>query len=87
MAQPIRVGIAGAGLIGQVHAAALRQVPEAALVAVADPVPGKAAAFVPEHAPGAAAYESIQTMLAAGAVEAVCVCTPHPQSPLRPVRR
>lgn len=79
MAQPIRVGIAGAGLIGQVHAAALRQLPEAELAAVADPVPGKAAAFVREHAPGAAAYASIQTMLADGAVEMVCVCTPHPQ--------
>ena len=77
--RPIRVGIAGAGLIGQVHAAALRQLPEAEIVAVADPMPGKAAAFAPAHAPGAATFEDIAAMLERGGVEAVCVCTPHPQ--------
>lgn len=77
--QPIRMGIAGAGLIAQIHAAAVRQLPEATLVAVADPIPGKAAAFVERHAPGAAAFESVEAMLESGRVEAVCVCTPHPQ--------
>jgi predicted dehydrogenase len=52
---------------------------EAQIVAVCDPVPGKAAAFAPTHAPGAVAFDSIEAMLAGGGVEAVCVCTPHPQ--------
>jgi predicted dehydrogenase len=73
------VGIAGTGLIGQIHAAAVRKLPEAELAAVCDPLPGKAAAFAGQHAPGAAAFESVEAMLAAGEVEAVCVCTPHPQ--------
>jgi predicted dehydrogenase len=76
---PIRIGIAGTGLIGQIHAAALRQLPEAAVVAVADPMPGKAAAFAADHAAGAQAFSSVEAMLAAGTVQAVCVCTPHPQ--------
>jgi UDP-N-acetyl-2-amino-2-deoxyglucuronate dehydrogenase len=75
----IRVGIAGAGLIGQVHAAALRSLPEADLVAVCDAIPGKAAVFVPDHAPGAAVFDDLTTMLEQGQVEVVCVCTPHPQ--------
>jgi UDP-N-acetyl-2-amino-2-deoxyglucuronate dehydrogenase len=48
-------------------------------VAWADPVPGKAAAFVPGHAPDATAFESVEAMLGSGQIEAVCVCTPHPQ--------
>jgi predicted dehydrogenase len=75
----IRVGIVGAGLIGRTHAAAVRRLPEATLTAVCDPIPGKAAEFVVTDAPGAVAFTSLDAMLAAGAVDAVCVCTPHPQ--------
>jgi predicted dehydrogenase len=62
-----------------VHAAALRSLPEAAITAVCDPMPGKAAEFIPEHAPNAAAFDRVEAMLEAGLVDAVCVCTPHPQ--------
>src|SRR5579862_1297323 len=77
--EPVRVGIVGAGLIGAVHAAAVRSLPEAVLVAACDPIPGKAGDFVAKYAPGARAYESLDELLESGNVEAVCVCTPHPQ--------
>lgn len=77
--EKIRVGIVGAGLIGHVHAAAVRSLSEAELVAVCDPIPGKAADFVATDVPGALAFDSLEEMLEAADVEAVCVCTPHPQ--------
>lgn len=73
------VGIVGAGLIAQHHAAALRSLPEADLVAVCDPVPDKARGFAADHAPGALAFEDLHGMLDAVRLDAVCVCTPHPQ--------
>lgn len=75
----IPVGIVGAGLIGAVHAAAVASLPQADLVAVCDAVPGKAAEFVARHAPGARAFDGLAAMLDARLVDAVCVCTPHPQ--------
>ena len=75
----VRVGIVGTGLIGQIHAAAVRTLPEAALTAVCDAIPGKAAQFVPDHAPGARPFDDLSAMLDARLVDAVCVCTPHPE--------
>jgi UDP-N-acetyl-2-amino-2-deoxyglucuronate dehydrogenase len=75
----IRVGIVGAGLIGQVHADALILLPEARLTAVCDPVPGRATSFAAAKAPDARAFESLDALLEARAVDAICVCTPHPQ--------
>lgn len=74
-----RVGIVGTGLIGRVHAAAVRTLPEAVLTAVCDPIPGKAAEFAATEAPGAVPFENLASMLSARVVDAVCVCTPHPQ--------
>jgi predicted dehydrogenase len=74
-----RVGIVGAGLIGQIHAAAVQSLPDAAVTAVCDVEPGKAARFVPGHAPAAAAFDDLTALLDAKLVDAVCVCTPHPQ--------
>src|SRR6186713_2258887 len=75
----VRVAIVGSGLIGAIHAAAVRLLPDAALTAACDAVPGKAAAFVGEHAPGAQPFDDLATLLDARIVDAVCVCTPHPQ--------
>ena len=77
--QTVRVGIVGTGLIGQIHAAALRSLPDTAVTAVCDAVPGKAAQFATDHAPAATPFEDLSAMLDAGLVEAVCVCTPHPE--------
>ncbi|MGB2753940.1 MAG: Gfo/Idh/MocA family oxidoreductase [Phycisphaerae bacterium] len=44
-----RVGLIGTGFIGDIHAAAFKMVPEAEVVAVASPTPGKAKAFAGER--------------------------------------
>lgn len=75
----VRVGIVGGGLIGGIHAAAVKLLPAAELTAVCDAVPGKAASFAATHAPSAQAFDDLSAMLDAGLVDAVCVCTPHPQ--------
>ncbi len=75
----VRVGIVGSGLIGGIHAAAVNLLPDAVLTAACDAVPGKAASFAAEHAPGARPFDDLPAMLDAGLVDAVCVCTPHPQ--------
>jgi UDP-N-acetyl-2-amino-2-deoxyglucuronate dehydrogenase len=77
--EKIRVGIVGAGLIGRVHAAALRTLPEAEITAICDPIPDKAAEFAATEAPDAVPFERLETMLEVGLIDAVCVCTPHPQ--------
>ena len=41
----VRFGIVGGGAIGPTHAGALKQIPEAALLAVADLIPERAAAM------------------------------------------
>jgi predicted dehydrogenase len=78
-ARKVRVGIVGSGLIGRVHTQAVRSLPEAEVTAACDDVPGKAAELVAAEAPGAAAFDGLTRMLDAGLVDAVCVCTPHPQ--------
>ncbi len=68
----IRIGLVGAGRIGASHAAVLaRRVPEALLVAVADPRPG-AAAVVADPL-GARAETSVEALVAAEDVDAVVV--------------
>lgn len=66
--------IVGAGLIAPVHAAAIREIPGAELVAVVDPAPGVAARRgealgVPHHAELDAALDRPD-------VDVVCVCAP-----------
>jgi myo-inositol 2-dehydrogenase/D-chiro-inositol 1-dehydrogenase len=69
---PVRVALIGAGRIGASHAAVLaRRVPEADLVAVADPRPGAAEAVA---APlGARGVTDVDEVLRAGDVDAVVV--------------
>lgn len=72
--ETIRVGFAGAGYIAGWHAAALQAVPGVRLAAVADPARSAAASLAATH--GAAAFASVEDMLAAGACDAVHVLTP-----------
>jgi len=77
--EPFGVGIVGAGVIGQVHAAALGSVPGARLVAVADVVPEAARALAATH--GVEAADSLDELLARPDVEVVILATPsglHP---------
>lgn len=63
MTTPLRIVIAGAGYIASVHARCLRAHPDAAIVGICDIEPGKAEAFIAQHAPGAAAFRDFAAML------------------------
>jgi predicted dehydrogenase len=69
----LTVGLLGAGMIAGVHAHAYRDSPGVRVVAVADPVPGKAGRIAEAH--GAEVVGGLDDLLAAG-VDVVDVCTP-----------
>jgi UDP-N-acetylglucosamine 3-dehydrogenase len=69
----IRVGIAGAGLIGAVHARAYQQIQGAELVGVADPVREKAEAVAEEV--GCQPFSDYRTLLEAD-LDILSVCLP-----------
>jgi predicted dehydrogenase len=72
----VRTALIGCGKVGQIHAAALRELPESNFVAVCDRDPARAAAFAGRY--GTEAHTDVDTMLRAAGVEAIVVCTPHP---------
>lgn len=74
MRRKLRVGLVGAGQIGQVYLEVLRAVEEAELVAVADANPETAAAAAEAH--GVKGCASAEEMLQGMEIEAVVVCTP-----------
>jgi myo-inositol 2-dehydrogenase/D-chiro-inositol 1-dehydrogenase len=69
----ITVGLLGAGMIAGVHAHAYRDSPDVRLVAVADPVPGKADRIADQH--GAKVVPDLAAILDLG-VDVVDICTP-----------
>jgi predicted dehydrogenase len=73
MPKKIRVGIAGAGFIGAVHARAYRQVPDVELVGIADPIAEKAEPLARET--GSQAFRDFEALLTAG-VDVLNVCLP-----------
>lgn len=69
---PVRIGLIGAGRIGASHASVVaRRVPEATLVAVADPRPGVAADIAEPL--GARGETSVEAVLSADDIDAVVV--------------
>ncbi|QGG40810.1 Gfo/Idh/MocA family oxidoreductase [Aeromicrobium yanjiei] len=69
---PVRIGLIGAGRIGASHASVIaRRVPEATLVAVADPRPGAAAAVAEPL--GARGETSVEDVLTADDIDAVVI--------------
>jgi UDP-N-acetyl-2-amino-2-deoxyglucuronate dehydrogenase len=72
--KPVRVGLIGCGKVGTIHAAVLRDLPEAAFVGVFDAIPERAVAFAKSY--GARPFSDLDAMLRK--VEAVVVGTPHP---------
>jgi UDP-N-acetyl-2-amino-2-deoxyglucuronate dehydrogenase len=72
----VRTGLVGCGKVGQIHAAALRSLPESDFVAVCDSDPARAAAFAERY--GARPFTDAGTMLRDASVEAVVIGTPHP---------
>jgi predicted dehydrogenase len=80
MGQPLGIGIAGAGVIGNVHARALGGLPELAkIVAVADPREDAGRELA--GANDATWYASVDEMLANPAVQVVVVATPSGMHP------
>src|SRR6185295_19049522 len=64
------------GNVGQIHAAALRAIPEAELVAVCDVSAERVQTFVDRY--GTRGYTDVDAMLRKARVEAVVIGTPHP---------
>jgi UDP-N-acetyl-2-amino-2-deoxyglucuronate dehydrogenase len=75
--QAVRTALIGCGKVGQIHAAALRNLPESEFVAVCDSDRGRSSAFAERH--GVRAYTEVNEMLKSAGVQAIVVCTPHPQ--------
>ena len=76
MADCVGVGIVGSGFIADIHAAALKMVPEAELIGVASPMPGKASAFAAErNIPDA--YEDYRELMARDDVDVVLLGLPN----------
>lgn len=74
MQQVVRFGLVGAGEIGRLRAAALRNVPGCSLAAVADADGARAQAAA--RSSGARAFEDHRRMLGEGSLDAVIVSTP-----------
>jgi predicted dehydrogenase len=72
----IRTALIGCGKVGQIHAAALRELPEAEFVAVCDSDQERATAFAGRC--GVRAYSDLGKLLAEQTLDAILVCTPHP---------
>lgn len=73
MSGTVRVGVAGVGRIGSMHASILaRQIPRATVVAVADAFPETAAAVADDLR---VRVSSVDDLLAASDVDAVAICT------------
>jgi predicted dehydrogenase len=79
MVERIRFGIVGTGGIANTHAAALAALADdAELVACCDIAAERVANFS-ERWGVRGQFDSAQSMLDAGGLDVVCVCTPHPQ--------
>ncbi len=72
----LRVGIIGTGWIAEAHIDSYKRMPDVEVVALADIIPGKAAAFAEKYGvPAAHIYGHHTEMLAAEELDAVSVCT------------
>jgi UDP-N-acetyl-2-amino-2-deoxyglucuronate dehydrogenase len=76
MMERLRTALIGCGKVGQIHASALRDLPESEFVAACDPQRERAEAFAALH--GTRPYADVATMLAETGAQAVVIGTPHP---------
>jgi UDP-N-acetyl-2-amino-2-deoxyglucuronate dehydrogenase len=74
MAEKLRFGIVGCGVIGPVHAEAIASLPDAQLVSVVDINPKQAEKLAGQY--GARPYTQLQHMLHSESVDVVIICTP-----------
>jgi predicted dehydrogenase len=76
----VRVGLAGLGRFGKLHAAVLERLAGAELVAVCDPRPDEVAAVTARHE-GIAGFDDFEAMLDGVDLDAVFIVTPEPLHP------
>jgi predicted dehydrogenase len=74
--QPVRTALIGCGKVGQIHASALKELPESDFVAACDFNAERAAAFAQRY--GVKPFSDVGTMLRESGAEAVVIGTPHP---------
>lgn len=72
----VRTALIGCGKVGQIHAAALRSLPQSDFVAVCDNNTERSQAFAVKY--DVAAYTDIRDMISSAGVQVACLCTPHP---------
>ena len=72
----IRTALAGCGKVGQIHAAALSQLPRSEFVAACDAQPSRAEKIAGQF--GIDPFSDAAAMIRAARPEAVFICTPHP---------
>jgi predicted dehydrogenase len=72
----VRVGLVGSGFVADLHAAAFQMVPDAEVVAVASPTPGKAKHFARERAIPSA-FEDYRDLLAVKEIDLVNLALPN----------
>ncbi len=75
--QKLRTGLVGCGKVADLHAKALQSLPESEFVAVCGRTSEKTNAFAKKY--GVGPYTSIVEMIERERVQALCVCTPHPE--------
>ena len=80
MAEPLRFGIVGAGMMGREHIRNLKLFADARVVALADPVAAsneRSLKTLGEAAAGVACYDGVEAMLAGSELDAVLVVSPN----------
>lgn len=76
MGKKVKIGIVGAGTIGNVHATAYSKIPDVELVGICDILPDKLKAFAEKHNIPKT-FATHQEMLADPDIEAISVCVPN----------
>lgn len=74
--EKVKTGIVGLGKVAHMHAKALMNVQESSFTAVCSRDINKAKAFADQY--NVKAYSDIEDMVLSGGVEALVICTPHP---------
>src|SRR3990170_4729177 len=77
MNSKLRMAIIGCGKVANLHAKALQQIDECSLVAVQSRNPERAKDFATQY--GVKAYDRVEEMITKEKVDAVILCTPHPE--------
>ncbi|RYY31128.1 MAG: Gfo/Idh/MocA family oxidoreductase [Chitinophagaceae bacterium] len=67
-------GIVGAGIISDIHATAIKAIPNAVLMGVYTPNKLKSQAFADKH--NCNSFDSLEALIADAAIDIVCICTP-----------